>query len=72
MVEKIKVGLTTLVLFVWGLSFFGIYKYLEWLFNVPLVTTAGVLGIWFAFLIFVAEFFLSLVMLGALKGIVEA
>jgi uncharacterized membrane protein (DUF485 family) len=72
MVEKIKVGLTTLVLFVWGLSFFGIYKYFEWLFNVPLLTTAGVLGIWIAFLILVAEFFLSLVMLGALKGIAEA
>jgi len=68
----IKVGLFTLFLLLWNLSIFGIYKYFEWLFGQELLTTAGIMGILLAFPILIGEFFLSVVIIGALKGIVEA
>jgi len=68
----LKVGLSILFLTLWGLSFFGIYKYLEWLFRVELLTTAGIVGLMLVFPILVGEFFLSIVIIGAFKGIISA
>jgi len=70
--EKLKVGLFALFLTLWILSFFGVYKYFEWLFGQELLTTAGIVGSFLVIPILVVEFFLSIVMLGIFKGIAEA
>jgi hypothetical protein len=54
------------------LSLLGIYKYLEWLFSVPLLTTAGIVGIIVLIPIFIAELFYTLVTFWILREILNS
>lgn len=71
-INLLKFGIALAFIMLELLFVYGLYKYMKWLFSVPLLSTAGIMGIVIGLMAMAGCFLFFCVVLGAIKGLIEA